>query len=146
MPKEDKESCIFCKIIEGNSPVSKVYEDEKVLVLVDIQPVNPGHLLVIPKVHAPYMSDLDVETAGHVMKIAHKMGAAVRKSKYKCEGVNLFLADGETALQEVFHYHFHIIPRFEGDGFGIKHDPSKNFIKLPREELDEIAAEIKKHV
>lgn len=144
--KEAKENCIFCKILAGESPVSMVYEDGKVAVFPPLHPVNPGHLLVIPKVHAPYMADLDEDTAMHVMKIAKKMGAVIRKSKYKSEGVNLFLADGEAAEQEVFHFHLHVIPRFEGDDFKFGYDLSKHFVEMDRSELDVLANEIKKHL
>ena len=146
MAKEDKANCIFCKIIAGQSPVSTIYEDDQVVVFVPLSYINPGHLLVVPKAHAPYIADLDDETAGNIMKIAHKMAGAVRKSKYKSEGVNLFLADGESAFQDVFHYHLHVFPRYKGDGFDFKYDEGRSFVELPRDELDEIAEEIKSHL
>jgi len=108
-----KENCVFCKILDGELPVSMIYEDEKVAVFVDLYPVNEGHLLVIPKYHAPAIKDVDADTIQHMMAIAQKMNAALRASKYKCEGVNLFdlfVADGEVAGQEVFHCHLHVIP------------------------------------
>lgn len=142
--KEDKTNCVFCSIIEGKSPVSLVYEDDKVLVFPTIEPVNTGHMLIVPKIHAPYSADLDEATTLHVIKIARKISAAIRKSGIKCEGINWFLADGEAAEQEVFHFHFHVYPRFKDDGFGFKYDRSKNF-KIPsRNELDKIADKIKK--
>lgn len=141
--KESKENCVFCKILEGKLPVSMIYEDKKVAVFVDLQPVNEGHLLIIPKYHAPYMKDVDVETLQHIMVIAKEMNKALRESKYKCEGVNLFLADGEAVHQEVFHFHLHVYPRFKGDGFGFKYDKSRHFLKLKRERMDEIAKELR---
>ena len=141
--KEAKENCVFCKILAGELPVSMIYEDEKVAVFVDIQPVNDGHLLIIPKYHAPYMKDVDADTLQHMMLIAQKMNAALRNSKYKCDGVNLFLADGEAAMQEVFHSHLHVFPRFKGDGFGFKYDKTKHFIFAERAKMDEIAMELK---
>ncbi len=143
--KEDKENCIFCKILEGNSPVSMVYEDELVAVFPPLEPVNPGHLLVIPKIHAPYLNDLNTKCFLHVMKIAKMMAAAIRESTFRSEGINFFLADGESAMQEVFHFHMHIIPRYKGDGFGLKHGPN-NFVKVSRKELDEIAMKIRKQL
>ena len=143
LEKESIDNCVFCKILEGKLPVSMIYEDEKVAVFVDLQPVNEGHLLIIPKYHAPYMKDVDTETLKHIMAIAKEMNKVIRKSKYKCEGVNLFLADGEAAHQEVFHFHLHVYPRFKGDDFGFKYDKSKHFIKLNRERLNEIAEELK---
>lgn len=141
--KEAIENCVFCKILDGKLPCSKIYEDDKVLVFVDLQPVNDGHLLIIPRYHASYMKDVDTETLQHIMMIAKKMNAALRKSKYKCEGVNLFVADGEAAQQEVFHFHLHVYPRFVGDGFGFKYDRSKHFIMAERQKMDEIASELK---
>lgn len=141
--KEAIENCVFCKILDGKISVSMIYEDEKVAVFVDIQPVNEGHLLIIPKYHASYMKDVDTDTLQHIMVIAQKMNAALRASTYKCEGVNLFLADGEAAQQEVFHFHLHVYPRFKGDGFGFKYDKSKHFIVAERVKMNEIAAELK---
>jgi len=141
--KTAKEHCIFCKILAGESPVSTIYEDKKVAVIVDLFPVNEGHLLIIPKYHAPSMKDVDVNTLQHIMALAAKMNEAIRASKYPCEGVNLLVADGEAAGQEVFHFHLHVFPRFKGDGFGFKYDKSKNFIQSKRERMDEIAAELK---
>ncbi len=140
--KESIKNCVFCKILKGEIPVSMIYEDEKVAVFVDLQPVNEGHLLIIPKYHAPYMKDVDTGTLQHIMATAKKMNAALRASKYKCEGVNLFVADGEAAQQEVFHFHLHVYPRFKEDGFGFKYDRSKHFIVSDRKKMDEIAVEL----
>ena len=142
--KENKSNCIFCKIIKGKSPVSIVYEDDKVLVFPPLKPVNAGHILIVPKKHTPYLADLDEKTTLHIIKIARKISAAIRKSKYKCEGINWFLADGEAAHQEVFHSHFHVYPRFKRDGFGFKYDKKKNFVHMKRSELDKIVKEIKR--
>ena len=120
-----------------------IYEDDKVAAFVDLQPVNTGHLLIIPKYHAPYMKDVDTETLQHIMAVAKEMNAALRRSKYQCEGVNLFLADGEAAHQEVFHLHLHVYPRFKGDDFGFRYDRSKHFVISNREKMDEIAQELK---
>ncbi len=134
-------NCIFCDIIAGESPASVVYEDDTVIAIMDIGPVNPGHAMVIPKEHIPYMADMDEDTGAHLFKITMRLQQAVRGSGVICEGINLFLADGEAAFQEVFHLHMHIIPRFEGDEFKISADWS---VRPPREELDEIAAQIRK--
>ena len=133
--------CILCDIIAGESPASVVYEDDVVIGIMDISPVNPGHLMVIPKKHFPYMADMDEETGAHLSKIAMRMMQAVRESGVRCEGVNLFLADGEAAFQEIFHVHLHVIPRFKGDPFKIDADWS---VRPPREELDTIATQIRK--
>ena len=107
----------------------------------DIRPVNPGHLLVVPIRHAPYLADLDGDTAGHMMRVAHRLAAGVRASGLRCEGVNLFLADGEAAMQEVFHAHLHVFPRYAGDGFGLRFGPE--YITRKRPELEEAAARIR---
>src|ERR1700712_560825 len=109
------EECIFCKIVAKEAPASVIYEDDVVTAFMTIQPVNPGHFLVIPKKHTPYLADMDEETGEHLFKITMRLGKALRKSGVKVEGVNLFLADGEAAFQEVFHTHMHVFPRFKGD-------------------------------
>ncbi len=124
----------------GKAPASVVYEDHIVIAIMDICPVNPGHAMVIPKKHIPYMADMDEDTGAHLFKITMRMEQAIRRSGVKCEGINLFLADGEAAFQEIFHLHMHILPRFKGDPFKIDADWSVN---PPREELDGIAAKIR---
>jgi len=136
------DDCVFCRIVNGIEPASIVYSDDEVLAFMDTTPVNPGHLLVIPKAHAAQLSELDPETGGHMFKVAMRIAEALRRSGIRCEGVNLFLADGEAAFQDVFHVHLHVIPRFGGDGFGLRFGP--NYGSRPdREELDEIAEKIR---
>ncbi len=141
--KDDESLCIFCKIIAGNAPASVVYEDESVMVFPPLHPINKGHLLIIPKKHAQYLADLEGDTAAHMMKVAKKLASAIRRSKYPSDGVNLFLADGEAAGQEVFHVHLHVYPRFEEDGFGFKYDEKKHFALMERSEIDKVAEEIR---
>jgi diadenosine tetraphosphate (Ap4A) HIT family hydrolase len=81
----------------------------------DTRPVNPGHLLVIPLVHATYLADVDEPAGMRMFGVAQRMAQAVRDSSVRSEGVNLHLADGVAAGQEVFHVHLHVIPRFDGD-------------------------------
>lgn len=135
--------CVFCKIVSGEFESSKVYEDESILAFMTIQPVNPGHVLIIPKKHVELISDLDEETAGRIFVIAGKLNTALRKSGIKTEAINYFLADGEAAGQEVFHTHLHIFPRYKEDGFGLKFAPGFKVLKS-REILDAAAAAIKK--
>lgn len=146
MHKEAIEHCVFCKILNGELPVSMIYRDEKIAVFVDLYPVNEGHLLIIPTYHAPYMKDVDAETLQHMMTTAQKMNAALRVSNFPCEGVNLFAADGEAANQEVFHFHLHVFPRYKGDGFGFKYDKQRHFRQSKREQMDAIATLLKKHL
>jgi histidine triad (HIT) family protein len=134
--------CIFCSIVAGDAPASFVYRDDVVSAFMDIQPVTPGHLLVVPNSHGAYLADIDEETAAHVMRIGHRMVAAARSSGLRCEGVNLFLADGEAAMQDVFHVHLHVIPRYAGDGFGLVLPPDYTD-RPPRSELDANADKIR---
>ena len=99
-----------------------VFEDERVFAFMDTSPINPGHLLVIPKDHASSLEELDQETGAHMFRIGHRLAKALRRSSLRCEGVNLLLADGEAAFQEVFHTHLHVFPRFNGDSFRIDAD------------------------
>ncbi|MEP6574121.1 MAG: HIT domain-containing protein, partial [Gemmatimonadota bacterium] len=87
------------------------------------RPVNPGQLLVVPLRHAAYLADISDDEA-HLMRVAHRMAAALSASALRSEGVNFFLADGEAAMQEVFHVHLHMIPRIRGDGFGSPSGPT----------------------
>jgi histidine triad (HIT) family protein len=131
-------ACIFCQILSGAAPASFVYRDDVCAAFMDIQPVNPGHVLVIPNTHAADLAALDEDTAAHLARVTQRLAAAVRQSGVRCEGVNLFLADGEAAGQEVFHVHWHVIPRFTGDGFGFNFPPGYADLP-PRAELDALA-------
>jgi histidine triad (HIT) family protein len=131
--------CVFCALLAGQLPSSFVYRDEVCSAFMDIQPVNAGHLLVVPNRHATYLADLEPQIGGQMFQLAQRLAAALRRSDVKCEGVNLFLADGEAAMQEVFHVHLHVIPRYRGDGFGLKFGPNY-FHRPPRDELDRVAA------
>lgn len=135
------EDCVFCQIIAGEGPASVIYEDDIVVVFLDIAPVNPGHAMVVPKIHVPSLADMDERTGMHLFKITQRTAAAIRESGVRCEGVNLLLADGEAAFQEVFHLHMHVFPRFVGDPFKVIADWDAH---PPRQELDEIAEKIGK--
>lgn len=131
--------CIFCRILAGELPASFVYRDAVCAAFMDIQPVNLGHVLVVPVRHGAYLADVDAETAAHLMRVGQAATAALRASGLPCEGVNLFLADGEAAMQEVFHVHLHVFPRFRGDGFGLKFSPEYYTRRPARAELDRTA-------
>ena len=112
--------CVFCEIIAGRSESSQVYQDGLVVAFLDIRPLTPGHLLVVPREHAADLDSLDEGLGARVFTVAHRLARALRRSGLPCEGVNLFLADGVAAGQEVFHVHLHVIPRNPGDGFRLK--------------------------
>ena len=132
--------CVFCEIVAGRSPVSAFYEDDRVLGLMTIGPVNEGHALVIPRRHATHLADLDEETGRRMWTVAQRAAAAIRASGVRCEGINLFLADGAAASQAVFHVHLHVFPRFRGDPFRLVVDRDA---KPPREALDRVAGQLR---
>lgn len=134
--------CIFCEILAGRQPASLVYRDDLVMAFMDIQPVTPGHVLVVPNRHTDDLSGLEAEDGARLFQVGQKIAAALRRSGLRCEGVNFFLADGEAAGQEVFHVHLHVFPRFRGDGFGLRFGPNYR-TRPPRSSLDETARQIK---
>lgn len=136
-------NCIFCRILAGELPASFVYRDAHCAAFMDIRPVNVGHVLVVPVRHAAHLADIDAEMAGRIMQVGHQAAAALRASGLRCEGVNLFLADGEAAMQEVFHVHLHVFPRFRGDGFSLKFSPEYYTRRPARSELDQTATALR---
>jgi diadenosine tetraphosphate (Ap4A) HIT family hydrolase len=139
MTSTPADSCVFCGIIAGQLPVSPVYEDDQTVAFMDVRPLTSGHLLVVPRVHAASLEVLDEDTGTLVFAVAHRLARALRNSAVPCEGVNLFLADGVAAGQEVFHVHLHVIPRTPGDGFRLKARP-----RTPRrDELDTTAGRVR---
>ncbi|WP_241778102.1 HIT family protein [Streptomyces sp. CT34] len=131
---------MFCAIARGEAEASVVHADETVLAFMDLQPVTQGHLLVVPRFHAVGLEDLDTRTGARVWEVAHQLGRALRRSDLRCEGVNLFLADGEAAFQEVFHVHLHVFPRFKGDGFRLEAE----WRVRERHELDAAATAVRR--
>ena len=117
------QGCIFCAIVARQAEASVVYEDETVVVFMDLNPVTPGHLLVVPR-GARWASRTSMEpralTSGRSVV---DMARALRRSSLRCEGINVLLCDGEVAFQTVFHFHLHVIPRYPGDGWTLKADP-----------------------
>jgi len=109
-------NCIFCKIIAGEIPSTRVYEDEHTIVIMDIHPASIGHMLVIPRTHAALVHELSAEAAGHVMKTAQKVEQALRKSELGVTASNLWINNGADAGQEVAHVHLHVVPRYPADG------------------------------
>ena len=129
--------CVFCRIIAGELEASIVHEDERTLAFLDIQPLTPGHLLVVPRKHASSLAELDPEDGAELFRIGQRAAAVLRASKLRCEGVNFWLADGAAAGQDVFYVHLHVFPRFAGDGFGLRLPPA--YAIRPRDELDAAA-------
>jgi diadenosine tetraphosphate (Ap4A) HIT family hydrolase len=131
---------VFCGIARGSQPASVVAESDDVLAFCDIQPVHPGHLLVIPRAHAGDLAELPEETGRSMWSLGQRLAGAVRASGLPCDGVNLFLADGAAAGQEVWHTHLHVIPRIARDGML---RISANWSLPPRSVLDETAARVR---
>lgn len=108
-------STIFAKIITGELPSFKVYEDERVLAFLDINPIQPGHTLVIPKTPSDNGLSADAEDLAYLMIIGQKLAKAIKEIT-GCDGINFLMNNGKAAGQVVFHTHLHIIPRFDDDG------------------------------
>ncbi|MGG4490429.1 HIT family protein [Metabacillus idriensis] len=110
--------CIFCKIVNGEIPGAKVFENEHVVAFLDISQVTKGHTLVIPKVHKENIYDLTPDIARNVFEVVPKIANSIKK-QFEPVGMNILNNNGEKAGQSVFHYHIHLIPRYgKGDGFG----------------------------
>lgn len=136
--------CVFCKIINGELPSAKVYEDEHVFAFLDLSQVTKGHTLVIPKEHVPNVYELSEEVAANLFKAVPKIANAV-KNAYEPIGLNVLNNNGEAAGQSVFHIHLHIIPRYgKGDGFGAVWKTHND--DYTQEDLQEIAQTIAKHL
>ncbi len=109
------EECIFCKIVAGEIPSTRVYEDDDILAFMDIGPIIKGHTLVIPKAHSNRVTDTSAEVLQKIIVVVQKVARA-QIAGLGADGVNVTQANGSVAGQVVPHIHFHVIPRFEGDG------------------------------
>ena len=134
--------CVFCGIVAGREPASEVYRDDRVTAFLTIGPVTPGHLLVIPNAHLPYLADVPEELGAHLFVVGQRLAAALRASGLRCDGINLFLADGEAAFQELLHAHLHVFARFADDGFRLD-SPAFSRPGPERAELDANASAIR---
>lgn len=118
-----KDDCIFCKLSNGVFPTNSIYEDDDFNVILDAGPATRGHALILPKQHYANIYELPEETAGKVMILAKRM-ATKMTDKLGCQGFNLVQNNGECAGQTVFHFHYHLIPRYENDGQHILWNPT----------------------
>ena len=133
--------CIFCKIVAGKAEASIIFQDDLVTVFMDIHPLVQGHSLVVPNAHYSNLTSIETAYAQRMFVIGQRIGEAIQSSDLRCEGINLFLADGSAAGQTVFHSHLHVIPRHSGDGFSMQF-PVGYGVQPARSELDKIAAEL----
>lgn len=131
------DNCIFCKIANGEIPSKTLYEDDKFRVILDLGPATKGHALILPKEHYANLYELPEELAGEVMKLAKKMVAQMT-DRLGCEGFNLIQNNGDLAGQTVFHFHMHMIPRYQADGQKIGWKP----LEVSQEELEQVKNEI----
>ncbi len=136
MDHPDSET-VFAKIIRREIPVEVVYEDEKTLAFLDAHPNHPGHTLVVPKQWSRDLLEMDADTLQAYIRTVQKVAIAV-KTAMNADGINIDMNIGAAAGQAVFHTHFHIIPRYEGDGF--KHFPQSEY---KPGEMAEVAAKIR---
>jgi histidine triad (HIT) family protein len=131
-------SCIFCKIVAGEIPSTKIHEDDRTIAFMDINPGTRGHALVIPKAHAADVFEIDPEDLAAVAKVAQQVAKAA-KAGLGCAGINLVQSNGAAAFQSVFHLHVHVIPRYEGDGVRLPWTPKPG----DRDEIARAAASLR---
>lgn len=133
-----KDDCIFCKIAHGEIPSTTIYEDGEFRVILDLSPASKGHALILPKDHFKDICDLNEVVAVKALPLAAKVGNAMKKS-LGCTGFNVVQNNGEAAGQTVFHFHIHIIPRYDNGPKIVSWEPGT----MSSEELKQIGAIIK---
>ncbi len=138
--QEPTPECTFCSLIQGAAEVSICHEDADAIAFMDIVPVNAGHVLVVPRAHYPSLLDVPPELGMHLFGVTLRLAAAVRRVT-GCNDMNIIVNSGAAAGQEVPHYHVHIIPRREGDGFRIPLPFDSSEVQ-DRTQLDTMAARI----
>lgn len=107
--------CIFCSIVEGTAPADRVYEDDVAVAIMDIHPATRGHVLVVPKTHSPDLWQVSSEDAQGAMAASVHVAGMIREA-LRPDGLNLVHATGRAAWQTIYHFHLHLVPRYEGDG------------------------------
>lgn len=128
-----KDDCIFCKIANGDIPSKTLYEDELFRVILDVAPATKGHALILPKNHAANLYELPDNEASKILMLARDMATKMTKT-LQCDGFNLMQNNGEVAGQTVFHFHLHLLPRYNNDGQDL--NPVK--MEMSQDELEEI--------
>ena len=129
--------CIFCKIANGEIPSATLYEDEDFRVILDLGPASKGHALILPKAHAANIYEISDDMAAKAMILAKKMATKMTEA-LKCDGFNIVRNNGEPAGQTVFHFHMHLIPRYEGDQVGITWKPGTLTDEVKNEILEKL--------
>ena len=136
-----KDDCIFCKLAHGEIPSTTIYEDKEFRVYFDIAPATYGHGLIIPKNHYKDVFEIDAETAGKLFALATVVARSMKKV-LNCDGMNIMQNNGAIAGQTVFHFHLHLIPRYEGDNIDFHYQHGE----ANMEELAEVAKAIKANI
>ena len=136
------DTCVFCKIANDELPANIIFKNDRIFSFLDIKPVNKGHILISPVNHFEFFTEVSDEVISEMFSLAKRLDIALRKSEYAYEAVNLYMADGTDAGQEVPHVHLHIIPRVKKDGFGLKF-PANYSDKHDQEELLNIGKHLK---
>jgi len=131
------ENCIFCKIVSGEIPCYKVFENDKILAFLDVNPATLGHVLVIPKKHFPNIFEIENDYLQELILVAKDI-AIKMKMDFGAEGVSLFQSNGEAAEQTVFHFHLHLLPRMINDEINFSEVLLKNVKKLDDERFEKI--------
>jgi len=134
--------CIFCKIVAGQIPCTRVYEDPAVLAFMDINPISPGHTLVVPKKHCEAISEMSAEEAAALFRPVPSLAAAV-KAALGAEALNVLQNNGRAAGQAVDHLHVHLIPRWAGDGLGFRWPAQQADMAVLAQQANAIKAGIK---
>ena len=129
--------CIFCKIANGEIPSATLYEDEDFRVILDLGPASKGHALILPKAHAANIYEISDDMAAKAMILAKKMATKMTEA-LKCDGFNIVQYNGDPAGQTVFHFHMHLIPRYEGDQVGITWKPGTLTDEVKNEILEKL--------
>ena len=129
--------CIFCKIANREIPSATLYEDEDFRVILDLGPASKGHALILPKAHAANIYEISDDMAAKAMILAKKMATKMTEA-LKCDGFNIVQNNGEPAGQTVFHFHMHLIPRYEGDQVGITWKPGTLTDEVKNEILEKL--------
>jgi histidine triad (HIT) family protein len=133
------DECVFCRIVKGEAPADKIHEDERFIAILDINPVAQGHCLVIPKRHCVNLVDFDPSAAQGYLELIRALALRISKT-IKADGFNVINTNGRAAQQSVDHLHFHIVPRFKGDGIDIRFHGHK---KPSLAEIKALAAQLR---
>ncbi len=134
------EHCVFCRIIHGEETVSIVYEDDRAVAFMDIQPASPGHVLVVSREHHENLFDTPDDVASHCLRVAKRLAPGIRQAT-GARALNLFSANGRAGGQDILHFHLHLIPVREGDEFELQL-PREDSAAPSRSELNVMAARI----